>query len=151
MILSAGINGVIAVSSPLNGATLRVVRDHKGATITTIQCVNEQVRPRWKTSSHSNMKHKTNNRELEILIRARKCCSFVMLFKGKNVNCFLILLYHLLFLSAWGLDWKEMKCGWLPVLTDVSVYGLPIGWRRSVICSTGYHFLLHPILRYYLF
>ncbi|XP_061564581.1 WD repeat-containing protein 90 isoform X1 [Cololabis saira] len=42
VILSAGKNGVIAVSSTFNGETLRVVRDHKGAPITTIQCVNEQ-------------------------------------------------------------------------------------------------------------
>lgn len=43
MILSAGENGLVAVSSQLNGATIRVIRDHKGATVSTIQCVNEQV------------------------------------------------------------------------------------------------------------
>lgn len=43
VILSAGKNGLVAVSSPVNGATIRVIRDHKGASITTIQCVNEQV------------------------------------------------------------------------------------------------------------
>lgn len=43
VILSAGKNGLVAVSSPVNGATIRVIRDHKGAPITTIQCVNEQV------------------------------------------------------------------------------------------------------------
>lgn len=43
VILSAGRNGLIAVCSPMNGATVRVIRDHKGAQITTIQCVNEQV------------------------------------------------------------------------------------------------------------
>ncbi|TKS89948.1 WD repeat-containing protein 90 [Collichthys lucidus] len=42
VILSAGKNGLVAVSSPVNGATIRVIRDHKGAQITTIQCVNEQ-------------------------------------------------------------------------------------------------------------
>lgn len=43
VILSAGKNGLVAVSSSVNGATIRVIRDHKGAQITTIQCVNEQV------------------------------------------------------------------------------------------------------------
>ncbi|KAM9336626.1 WD repeat-containing protein 90 [Symphorus nematophorus] len=44
VILSAGKNGLVAVSSPENGATIRVIRDHKGALITTIQCVNEQCK-----------------------------------------------------------------------------------------------------------
>uniref|UniRef100_A0A8C7XKR1 WD repeat domain 90 n=1 Tax=Oryzias sinensis TaxID=183150 RepID=A0A8C7XKR1_9TELE len=44
VIVSAGKNGLVAVSSPTNGATLRVIRDHKGATITTVQCVNEQCK-----------------------------------------------------------------------------------------------------------
>lgn len=43
VILSAGKNGLVAVSSPVNGATIRVIRDHKGAQITTMQCVSEQV------------------------------------------------------------------------------------------------------------
>uniref|UniRef100_A0A3B4ZIF7 WD repeat domain 90 n=1 Tax=Stegastes partitus TaxID=144197 RepID=A0A3B4ZIF7_9TELE len=38
VILSSGRNGLVAVSSPVNGATIRVIRDHKGAMITTIQC-----------------------------------------------------------------------------------------------------------------
>uniref|UniRef100_I3KVN4 WD repeat domain 90 n=1 Tax=Oreochromis niloticus TaxID=8128 RepID=I3KVN4_ORENI len=38
VILSAGKNGLVAVSSPVNGATIRVIKDHKGAMITTIQC-----------------------------------------------------------------------------------------------------------------
>nr|XP_004562530.2 WD repeat-containing protein 90 isoform X1 [Maylandia zebra] len=42
VILSAGKNGLVAVSSPVNGATIRVIKDHKGAMITTIQCVIEQ-------------------------------------------------------------------------------------------------------------
>uniref|UniRef100_A0A8D3BUG3 WD repeat domain 90 n=1 Tax=Scophthalmus maximus TaxID=52904 RepID=A0A8D3BUG3_SCOMX len=42
VILSGGKNGLVAVSSPVNGATIRVIRDHKGAQITTIQCVNEK-------------------------------------------------------------------------------------------------------------
>ncbi|KAI3365641.1 hypothetical protein L3Q82_010722 [Scortum barcoo] len=42
VILSAGRNGLVAVSSPVNGATVRIIRDHKGAQITTIQCVNQQ-------------------------------------------------------------------------------------------------------------
>ncbi|XP_028424157.1 WD repeat-containing protein 90 isoform X2 [Perca flavescens] len=44
VILSAGKNGLVAVSSPVNGGTMRVIRDHKGAPITTIQCVNEQCK-----------------------------------------------------------------------------------------------------------
>ncbi|XP_041818547.1 WD repeat-containing protein 90 [Chelmon rostratus] len=44
VILSAGKNGLVAVSSPVNGATIRFIRDHKGASITTIQCVNEQCK-----------------------------------------------------------------------------------------------------------
>lgn len=44
VILSAGKNGLVAVSSPMNGATIRIIRDHKGAPITTIQCVNEQCK-----------------------------------------------------------------------------------------------------------
>uniref|UniRef100_A0A4W6G2L9 WD repeat domain 90 n=1 Tax=Lates calcarifer TaxID=8187 RepID=A0A4W6G2L9_LATCA len=38
VILSGAKNGLVAVSSPVNGATIRVIRDHKGAPITTIQC-----------------------------------------------------------------------------------------------------------------
>uniref|UniRef100_A0A3Q2C7Z4 WD repeat-containing protein 90 n=1 Tax=Cyprinodon variegatus TaxID=28743 RepID=A0A3Q2C7Z4_CYPVA len=37
-------DGLVAVSSPTSGATIRVIRDHKGATITSIQCVNEQCK-----------------------------------------------------------------------------------------------------------
>ncbi|XP_039991620.1 WD repeat-containing protein 90 isoform X3 [Xiphias gladius] len=44
VILSGGKNGLVAVSSPVNGATIRVIRDHKGAPITTIQCVNEECK-----------------------------------------------------------------------------------------------------------
>ncbi|KAF6734778.1 WD repeat-containing protein 90 [Oryzias melastigma] len=44
VIVSAGRNGLVAVSSPTDGATLRLIRDHKGATITTVQCVNEQCK-----------------------------------------------------------------------------------------------------------
>ncbi|CAG04361.1 unnamed protein product, partial [Tetraodon nigroviridis] len=41
VILSAGGDGLVAVSSTVNGATIRVIRDHRGASITTIQCVNQ--------------------------------------------------------------------------------------------------------------
>uniref|UniRef100_A0A3B4T934 WD repeat domain 90 n=1 Tax=Seriola dumerili TaxID=41447 RepID=A0A3B4T934_SERDU len=44
VILSGSKNGLVAVSSPVNGATIRVIRDHKGAPITTIQCVNEECK-----------------------------------------------------------------------------------------------------------
>lgn len=43
VILSAGGNGLVAVSSTVNGATIRVIRDHKGASISTIQCVSQHV------------------------------------------------------------------------------------------------------------
>ncbi|XP_019939112.2 WD repeat-containing protein 90 isoform X1 [Paralichthys olivaceus] len=43
VILSGGKNGLVAVSSPVNGATIQVIRDHRGAQITTIQCVNEEA------------------------------------------------------------------------------------------------------------
>uniref|UniRef100_A0A3B3ZMM7 Uncharacterized protein n=1 Tax=Periophthalmus magnuspinnatus TaxID=409849 RepID=A0A3B3ZMM7_9GOBI len=42
VILSAGKNGCVAVSSPVTGVTLRVIRDHKGAAITTIQSIHKQ-------------------------------------------------------------------------------------------------------------
>ncbi|XP_072312187.1 WD repeat-containing protein 90 [Eucyclogobius newberryi] len=44
VILSAGKNGLVAVSCPKSGVTLRVIRDHKGAAITTIQSVQNQGR-----------------------------------------------------------------------------------------------------------
>nr|XP_057917684.1 WD repeat-containing protein 90 isoform X3 [Doryrhamphus excisus] len=44
VIISGGKNGVIAVSSARDGTTLRVFMDHKGAAISTIQCVNEQCK-----------------------------------------------------------------------------------------------------------
>ncbi|XP_076008450.1 WD repeat-containing protein 90 [Genypterus blacodes] len=44
VILSAGFNGLVAVSSPVSGATLRIIRDHKGAAVTTIQCVSKQYK-----------------------------------------------------------------------------------------------------------
>ncbi|XP_040923164.1 WD repeat-containing protein 90 [Toxotes jaculatrix] len=44
VILSGSKNGLVAVSSPVNGTTIRVIRDHKGAPITTIQCVNEECK-----------------------------------------------------------------------------------------------------------
>ncbi|KAM8837306.1 WD repeat-containing protein 90 isoform 1-T1 [Spinachia spinachia] len=42
VILSAGKNGLVAVSSAVNGETVRVIKDHKGAAVTTVQCVKEQ-------------------------------------------------------------------------------------------------------------
>ncbi|XP_077358986.1 WD repeat-containing protein 90 isoform X2 [Festucalex cinctus] len=44
VILSGGKNGLIAVSHALDGSTVRVFRDHKGAAISTIQCVREQCK-----------------------------------------------------------------------------------------------------------
>ncbi|XP_016889554.1 WD repeat-containing protein 90 isoform X2 [Cynoglossus semilaevis] len=42
VILSGAKNGLVAVSSPVNGMTIRVIKDHKGAQITTIQSVNTE-------------------------------------------------------------------------------------------------------------
>ncbi|XP_056285490.1 WD repeat-containing protein 90 isoform X2 [Pseudoliparis swirei] len=42
VILSAGSSGLVAVSSPVTGATMRVIKDHRGAAVTSIQCVNSQ-------------------------------------------------------------------------------------------------------------
>ncbi|XP_017166171.1 WD repeat-containing protein 90 [Poecilia reticulata] len=44
VILSAGSKGLVAVSSPISGATIRVIRDHKGAAINSIQSVSEQCK-----------------------------------------------------------------------------------------------------------
>ncbi|XP_068614509.1 WD repeat-containing protein 90-like [Brachionichthys hirsutus] len=44
VILSAGKNGLVAISSPVSGATVRVIKDHKGASVSTIQCVKEQCK-----------------------------------------------------------------------------------------------------------
>lgn len=44
MILSGGSDGLIAVSSPTTGMTVRVISDHKGAPITNIDVTNKQVR-----------------------------------------------------------------------------------------------------------
>ncbi|KAL2078258.1 hypothetical protein ACEWY4_025943 [Coilia grayii] len=44
VLLSAGRDGLIAVISPVTGATLRVISDHKGASITTIQSVRKQYK-----------------------------------------------------------------------------------------------------------
>uniref|UniRef100_A0A8C7HKE2 WD repeat-containing protein 90 n=1 Tax=Oncorhynchus kisutch TaxID=8019 RepID=A0A8C7HKE2_ONCKI len=41
VILSAGRDGLMAVSSPVTGLTVRLISDHKGAPITTIQCYKE--------------------------------------------------------------------------------------------------------------
>uniref|UniRef100_A0A4W5QM74 WD repeat-containing protein 90 n=1 Tax=Hucho hucho TaxID=62062 RepID=A0A4W5QM74_9TELE len=44
VILSAGRDGLMAVSSPVTGLTFRIISDHKGAPITTIQCVKKQYK-----------------------------------------------------------------------------------------------------------
>lgn len=43
------------------------------------------------------------------------------------ISACLMELFYLLILSVKLSDWKETRCGWLPVLTDVSACGLPIG------------------------
>ena len=43
MIISGGSDGLIAVSSPTTGMTVRVISDHKGAPITNIDVTNKQV------------------------------------------------------------------------------------------------------------
>ncbi|KAI1896220.1 hypothetical protein AGOR_G00092560 [Albula goreensis] len=42
VVLSGGKDGLMAVSSPLTGMTLRIISDHKGAPISTIQCVKKK-------------------------------------------------------------------------------------------------------------
>ncbi|XP_075890586.1 WD repeat-containing protein 90 [Nelusetta ayraudi] len=42
VILSAGKDGVVAVSSLADGTITRVIEDHRGAAVTAIHCVNEQ-------------------------------------------------------------------------------------------------------------
>ena len=44
MILSGGSDGLVAVSSPTTGMTVRVLNDHKGAPITCIDVTSLQVR-----------------------------------------------------------------------------------------------------------
>ena len=43
MIISGGSDGLIAVSSPTTGMTVRVITDHKGAPITNIDVTNKEV------------------------------------------------------------------------------------------------------------
>lgn len=45
MILSGGKDGLVAVSSPRTGMTIRVLADHKGSPITVLQCTRKQVGP----------------------------------------------------------------------------------------------------------
>lgn len=45
IILSGGKDGLVAVSNPHTGITLRVLADHKGSPITVLQCTRKQVRP----------------------------------------------------------------------------------------------------------
>lgn len=59
VILSAGKSGLIAVSSAVNGETMRIIKDHKGAAITSMQCVKEQVGSpnpveEWSSNGASN-------------------------------------------------------------------------------------------------
>ncbi|KAM6077548.1 WD repeat-containing protein 90 isoform 2-T2 [Theristicus caerulescens] len=44
MILSGGKDGLVAVSSPRTGMTIRVLADHKGSPITVLQCTRKQYR-----------------------------------------------------------------------------------------------------------
>uniref|UniRef100_A0A663LQT0 WD repeat-containing protein 90 n=1 Tax=Athene cunicularia TaxID=194338 RepID=A0A663LQT0_ATHCN len=44
MILSGGKDGLVAVSSPRTGMTIRVLADHKGSPITVLQCTRKQDR-----------------------------------------------------------------------------------------------------------
>lgn len=43
MILSGGKDGMVAVSSPRTGMTVRILADHKGSAITVLQCMRKQV------------------------------------------------------------------------------------------------------------
>ncbi|XP_061823595.1 WD repeat-containing protein 90 isoform X2 [Nerophis lumbriciformis] len=44
VIISGGKNGLIAVSNAKDGTTIRILKDHKGAAVSAIQCVNEQCK-----------------------------------------------------------------------------------------------------------
>ncbi|XP_051537939.1 WD repeat-containing protein 90 isoform X1 [Myxocyprinus asiaticus] len=44
VLLSGGRDGLITVSSPVNGVTVRTISDHKGAPITTVQCTSKQYK-----------------------------------------------------------------------------------------------------------
>ncbi|XP_072536252.1 WD repeat-containing protein 90 isoform X2 [Salminus brasiliensis] len=44
VLLSGGRDGVVTVSSPFTGVTSRIINDHKGARITTIQCTAKQYK-----------------------------------------------------------------------------------------------------------
>uniref|UniRef100_A0A9J8DAD8 WD repeat domain 90 n=1 Tax=Cyprinus carpio carpio TaxID=630221 RepID=A0A9J8DAD8_CYPCA len=44
VLLSGGRDGLITVSSPVTGVTVRTIRDHKGAPITTVQCTSKQYK-----------------------------------------------------------------------------------------------------------
>ncbi|KAL1248327.1 hypothetical protein QQF64_021645 [Cirrhinus molitorella] len=44
VLLSGGRDGLVTVSSPVTGVTVRTVRDHKGAPITTLQCTSKQYK-----------------------------------------------------------------------------------------------------------
>ncbi|TSL82524.1 WD repeat-containing protein 90 [Bagarius yarrelli] len=44
VLLSGGRDGIVVVSSPSTGATLRIINDHKGAPINAIQCTSKQYK-----------------------------------------------------------------------------------------------------------
>ncbi|NXE16306.1 WDR90 protein, partial [Lophotis ruficrista] len=44
MILSGGKDGLVAVSSPRTGMTVRVLADHRGSPVTVLQCTRKQYR-----------------------------------------------------------------------------------------------------------
>ncbi|KAK3551522.1 hypothetical protein QTP70_017350, partial [Hemibagrus guttatus] len=44
VLLSGGQDGVIVVSSPSTGASLRIINDHKGAPVSAIQCTSKQYK-----------------------------------------------------------------------------------------------------------
>ncbi|XP_048030728.1 WD repeat-containing protein 90 isoform X2 [Megalobrama amblycephala] len=44
VLLSGGRDGLITVSSPVTGVTVRTISDHKGAPITTVQCTSKQYK-----------------------------------------------------------------------------------------------------------
>lgn len=48
VIISGGKDGLMAVSSPRTGITIRIISDHKGSPITTIECTQKRVRFTFK-------------------------------------------------------------------------------------------------------
>lgn len=72
--LSGGRDGVITVSSPSTGASLRVINDHKGAAISAIQCTSKQVREHKKATNNTRSvsEEKLNRSFIHVIVHLLK-------------------------------------------------------------------------------